>query len=706
MAKETKRIPHFNPKGNKSPSKGISKQSPVKKPVIEDPRLLGAIIIFLTFFAFFPSLKNDFILSWDDNAYVTENPIIRHLNLQSIQQMFTKQVNGTYVPLPLLSYAIEYHFFGSNPLPFHVTNLLFHLFSTLLVFQLFRLLKINIIYAAFGAILFGIHPMRVESVAWISERKDVLYCFFYLAALATHVKFILAGKKGIKYYLLTLLLFSLALLSKIEAVALPLSLLLIDYFMERPLKLRLIIEKIPHFLLALVIGCFGIFFLNQVDLFSINKQLVFTDRLFYGLLSLNVYIAKFFVPYIQSALYPYPVTPGNTLPLYCYLNPILTAVLVFIVYKTAHFTRAVVFGSLFFFVNVIFVLQIVAAGVAFLSDRYTYVAYTGIIFIIVWALEQLARKKNERKQFIYIGISAYLVVFLFITYNRCEAWNNGETLWSDVIKKYPDEITVSYLNRGFAYGDLGQPEKAISDYTKAIEINPNYGEAYYNRGIEYDNLKQRDRAIADYNRAIEINPNYNAAYSNRGNTFGKLGQWEKAISDYTRAIEIKPDYKEAYVNRGAAYGNLGQWDKAIDDYSKAIGNDPDYKEAYLDRGFAYGKLGKPDKAMKDFDKALYLDTNYKEAYFSRGNEYENLMQWDKAISDYTKAIRIDPNYETAYSNRGIAYGNLGQWDNAINDFTNALMINPNFTVAYNNREIAYKNLQKSTGRRKEQITSK
>ena len=181
---------------NRTASGQSSIQDPAKAPFTEDPRFLGAIIIILTCIAFFPSLKNNFISTWDDNVYVTENPIIRHLDLQSVKQIFTRQVNGTYVPLPLLSYAIEYRFFGSNPLPFHITNLVFHLLSVLLVFQLFRLLKINILFAAAGALLFGIHPMRVESVAWIAERKDIFYSFFYLAALVTHVKFNLTGAQG------------------------------------------------------------------------------------------------------------------------------------------------------------------------------------------------------------------------------------------------------------------------------------------------------------------------------------------------------------------------------------------------------------------------------------------------------------------------------------------------------------------------------
>ncbi len=573
-------------------------------PFLENSRFLVALIIVLTCLAFYPSLKNDFITTWDDNVYVTSNPIIQNLNLHSIKHMFTKQVNGTYVPLPLLTYSFEYTLFGLHPLPYHITNLILHLICTLLVFQLFRLLKINVFYAAFGAILFGIHPMRVESVAWITERKDVMYGLFYMAALVTHAKFILAGDQGKKFYRLTILFFILALLSKIEAVTLPLSLLLIDYFLERPLKFKLILEKVPHFLLSLLFGCLGIFILYRVGLLFVNKELSFTTRLFYGLFSLNVYIAKFLFPYMQSAVYPYPVPSGNALPLFYYLNPLLTAGIVFLVYKSARFTRAFVFGFLLFFVNVIFMLQILAAGNTFLSDRFTYLAYTGLIFITVWSLEKLTSKRPRIKHLVVTGMSVCLVIFVVMTYNRCKIWRDGETLWTDVIEKYPNQNIAAYSNRGIFYINLGQWDNAIADLTTAIAINPKYPVPYANRGIVYVNLGQQEKAIVDFSKAIEIDPHYTLVFHNRGVAYGNTGQYEKAKSDFLRAINLDAKYISAYSNLSSIYCEQNQLDSAIQICLAGLKMNPESALLHAGLGRCYLDKGEVDNAVEQYKKCL------------------------------------------------------------------------------------------------------
>jgi len=592
MTKKFKRTTSSASVGNRPKGKQILNQSPANIPFYQDSRFLYGLIIFLTCLSFFPVLKNSFIPTWDDNAYVTDNPIIRHLNLQSLRLMFTKQVNGTYVPIPLLTYTIEFNLFGLHAFPFHFINLIIHIISTLLVFKLFRLLKINALYAAAGALLFGIHPMRIESVAWISERKDVLYTVFYLAALIYHVKFIKAGEKGTNYYRLTLLFFFLALLSKIEAVTLPICMLLIDYFMERPLKSKLLIEKIPHFILSFLIGSLGIFILSRVGLFSTNTQLCFLDRLFYGIFTLNIYIVKFFIPYLQSAIYPYPVAPGNSLPFFYYLSPVITVAIGFFVYKTMRFTKAVVFGVLFFFVNVVFLLQIVAAGSAFLSDRYTYLAYTGLIFITVWWIEYLVRLKNFNGRLVVFVFAIYCVILLSITFERCKTWKNGETLWTDVIKKFPDQNFAPYSNRGIAYSTAGQWDNALDDFSKAISLNSKFPVPYANRGAVYANIGQTDNAIADFTKALELDPNYKWVLHNRGVALGNIGQYDKAISDLSRAIKLDPKYLSAYINLNIIYSQKNRIDSAIWVCINGLRMIPESDQLHAALGNGY--LGKQD----------------------------------------------------------------------------------------------------------------
>ena len=643
----------------KSPVKARHKTGSTEKSFGERPLLLTAIILTVTFIAFFPSLKNDFCSTWDDNLFVTNNPMIRHLDLHSLTTMFTTPVADAYVPLPVLTFAVEYHLFGLNPLPYHFTNLILHLICTLLIFQFLRLLKLDSIYAAFGALLFGIHPMHVESVVWITERKDLLYGLFYLASIICYLKYIRLQGKGLNFFILGLFFFILALFSKIQAVTLPIVLFLIDYYTERPLKLKLILEKIPYVVLSLVFGISGIIILKRHGNLQGNEISPLFERIVYGIYAFSAYIVKFFAPFHLSAIYPLPQNTKHALPLIYSLSLITPLLLGFILFRTVRLTRAIVFGTLFFLFNIIFMLQVLTVGSTFLSDRYSYVSYVGFCFMAGWSLDMVAKNKKELKHICIAAMSIVIILFSSLTFNRCKIWKNSETLWTDVIEKYPDKSAIPYNNRGFYYYNLGQWTRAVDDFTRAIGISPDDNAPYSNRGVAYANMGQWDKAIADCSRAIEINPNDANAYSTRGNAYEGLEKWDKTIADCSRAIEIKPDLGVAYTDRGVAYANLGKWDKAIADCSRAIEIEPNDEKAFSNRGNAEGSLG----------------------------------LWDRAIADYSRAIAIKPDFGIAYINRGVANGSLGQWDKAISDYTSAIEIDPNLRIAYTNREIAIRNLK-------------
>ena len=547
----------------------IKFQPKTKKAFVEKPLFFILIVLALTFITFLPSLKNDFISSWDDDLFVINNVLIRHLDFQSVKSIFTTPVYGAYCPLPVLTFALEYHFFGLNPLPYHISNLILHLICTLFVFQFFKLLQLNSIYAAFGAILFGIHPMNVESVAWITERKDLLYGLFYLASIIVYLKYIRAEDRRINIFIFVLLLFIFALFSKILAVTLPISLILIDFYTQRPGKLKLFIEKIPFVVLSLVFGLAGIFILKEQHILQSSDMLSLSEKIFLGLYALSGYIVKFFAPFHLSAVYPFPKNPAHTLPLLYYLNLFFLLIMGSLVYRTIRHTRVVIFALLFFLFNVIFVLQILSAGSTFLADRYSYISYVGFCFIAGWSVEKFIDKKKELKPFFFSVMVILIILFMSLTFNRCNIWKNAETLWTDAIEKYPDQVAIPYCNRGSFYNDLKQWDKAISDCSTAIAIEPNFAEPYTNRGVAYANL----------------------------------GEWNKTISDCSRAIEIDPNFsKEAYSNRGVAYVNFNEWDKAIDDYSRAIRINPNLAEAYLSRGLAYGAIMELEPAIADFPK--------------------------------------------------------------------------------------------------------
>ncbi len=253
------------------------------------------------------------------------------------------------------------------------------------------------------------------------------------------------------------------------------------------------------------------------------------------------------------------------------------------------------------------------------------------------------------------------------------------------------DYAAAYNNRGVAHGAKGDSDRAFVDFDKAIRLNPNYADVYNNRGVVHEAKGDSDHAIADYTKAIALKRNYAEAYNNRGNIYSKKGEPDRATADYAKAINLKPDYADAYHNRGNAYSNGDDWDRAILDFTKAIALNPNDAEAYNRRGIAYGKKGDSDRAIVDFNKAIALNPNDAAAYNNRGIAYGKKGDSDRAIADYTKAIALKSDYADAYHNRGNAYNDAHDWDRAIADFTKTIHLNPNDAEAYHNRGAAYGN---------------
>jgi protein O-mannosyl-transferase len=622
--KSSTRSVQSHPRNTRAGTPGTGK----KAFFLTTPGLLILILV-ITFLAFLPSLSNLFITTWDDNLYVTENPLIRHLGWVNIKGFFTTPINGTYVPLPLLTWALEFKLFGLNPFPFHLDNLLLHLFCTSLIFYLFLQLRLPGVFAAFGALLFGIHPMHVESVAWITERKDLLFSVFYLGSLIAYIKYISSGKKKVTYLVSALVFFIISLFSKIQAVSLPLCLLLLDYWFDRPVKWTLLWEKIPFFLLSIGFGLAGYYILQQSHTIDIHDKFSLADRILLALFSFSAYIFKLVMPLNLSAYYPLPVTPGQALPVWYYLNLIFIAGFAIVVYRSARKTKAVVFGSLFFLFNVMFLLQVVRAGQAYQADRFTYVPYAGLVFLAAWAAEKYAIRNTATKNVI-TGLAIVFTLFFFSsTFARNRVWKDSITLWNDVIGKFPGRIPTAYSNRGISWSELGQMDKAITDFTEAIRIDPKSRDAYASRGNAYGSLGQWNEEIADCSKALEIDPKCATAFCNRGIAYCNTAQWDKAITDLTAAIAIDPKYVKAYSTRGVAYGNTGQWNKEIEDCSIVIGMDPDHAKAYYNRGIAYSNLGLWEKAMADFSSAVRIDPGYTKAISARDMAYRKLQEEKK-----------------------------------------------------------------------------
>ena len=609
----------------------------IQKP-FDYSRLFLPFIIIITAIVLANTLGNDFINNWDDDVYILDNEIIRNLNWNNLKEIFSFSY-GSMHPLTILSYTIEYKLFGLNPFPFHLTNYIFHILNAVLVYLFLNRLTGKPWVAAITALFFAVHPMHVEAVAWISERKSLLYTFFFLLSLNSYSKY-LVTKKKFSYLLWSFLWFFCSLMSKPAAVCLPFVLVLMDYYHYKKLSWKLLISKIPFFFLALLFGILIFYFEKSPETIAVlNRIFSIPERVLLVSYSTIYYIFKVFAPFNLSALHFYPVK-SDVLPIEYYLALPALLLLIWGVIKSGSFKHEIIFGLLFYLITIASVLQIMPIGQAIVSERYSYIPYIGVFFIFGQFFSYIKDKKfsfNGRIKFIvYIVLVILTVLYSFLTIERNKVWKNGIVLFTDVIEKYP-EHEFGWFARGKSKDILGDFNGALSDNNKAIEINPQYANAYSNRGIVYAKIGKYDNAIADFNKVIELKPKYAEVYANRGNVYSKIGNYDSAIADYNIAIKIKPDFPEVLNNRGIYLINLNRIDESLRDFNKAIELNPQFTEAYFTRGSAYAKIGKYDNAIADFNKAIELNPQYANAFFNRGIVKFNLNDKTGACNDWLLA---------------------------------------------------------------------
>lgn len=591
--------------------------------------LLIVILLAAGFIAFSPAFDADFVY-WDDDVNVYENPNVSDLNLENVKKIFTEDVIGNYNPLPILTFAIENEIVGLNPFYFHLNNIILHVLGCLLVYFIGFKMGLNRWSALLLSLLFAIHPMRVESVVWITERKDVLFGLFYWLSIFFYLDYRKKDRKS--FYYLALLIFPLALLSKIQAVALPLSLICIDYYLDKGFSRKKIISLWPFFLLSLITGLAGIYFLSaQGSLNQVSEELFgFGERIVIGAYSYMVYLYKLLIPYPMSPLYPYP----SSLTWLHYSVALLLLPYLGLLYwlwkKQYHIWT---FGLLFFSVNVVFVLQVVGAGQGFLADRFTYIGYFGFFFI---AAAYFQKFKGWKTTSVLSLTAIILAVYMYTSYAQSKIWKNSETMWTKVLQHH-DKTPLPFRNRGNYYRDRQMSEQALVDYSEAIRLDPDQHETY----------------------------------NSRGRLYFQIGELQKALQDYNKAIAQKPDKAEYYSNRGATYARLGQYDQAMQDLNKALALSPPHAEAYLNRAILYDVQGQPGKAMKDLESYLQTtpgshDLWYNLAYFAaRANENK------KALDALNKAIQLDQNQGTYYQLRAKVHFLLGNKSQAKQDAAKA-----------------------------------
>lgn len=552
-----------------------------------------------------PMLKNGFT-NWDDDFYVLNNLLLRGPDWKGI---FWQPVVSNYHPLTVISLAFNYRISGTDAFSYHLFNFILHIINTGLVFYFIWLISDKKIWVAvLSALIFGIHPMHVESVAWISERKDLLYSLFFLAALIQYWRYIQTGKM-LRYWL-CFLLFVLSLLSKPAAVILPLVLFLLDYWKNRAYSTKLLVEKIPFFLGSVIMGILTLYIQSQKAVAGLDLYPVW-ERVFFACYGIMIYSFRFIFPLTLSAFHPYPDT--HQLGPVILLSPLFVGGLGILLWYFRK-NKLVIFSILFFIVNLLLVLQLVAIGNTLVAERYTYMPYIGLAFLGAMWLNNYISKAGQKYGWVAVGIITF--VFGLLTFQRTKVWHDSITLWTDVLSHYPNR-PVPCTNRANAYFQMAMDPahaseandyyaKALEDCRVALTANPAHVAGYENQGIVNLNLLRYKEALADGEAIIRLAPDKKEGYLIRGKALANLGQPEKALADFNKCIALYPADDDAVYSRGAVIGNTFQnYQAALADFDKAIALRP-LGLYYMSRAFCYQKLGDLAKAKADAQLAQQM----------------------------------------------------------------------------------------------------
>ena len=612
----------------------MAKNSNIRKTEISNNNkqnaLILSVLLLITFIVFWNSRTFGFV--WDDNEYIVNNPFITSLSFQNVKNIFTSFYAANYHPLTTLSWAVEYHLWGTNPEGFHISNILFHVINVFLVFSFVQLLIKDIRVTTFTTALFALHPMHVESIVWISERKDLLYTLFYISSLLCYVKFLEIKKK--RLFAFSFLFFVLSCLSKSAAVTLPLVLILIDYYKDN-FTIKTILQKIPFLAASILFGILAILSQKSVSAFNVTiLDYTIWNRFLLLCYSVYYYLFAFIFPLKLSALHFYP-KDQSALTFEYYLAPLILLMVFFTILYFKKYRKELIFGFAFYLFSISLVIQFFPMGSAIVSERYSYIPYIGLSIMIARII--LCEIDSRKKTVLYVYIMAGIIVLLFAVkaHNRAKIWLNAETLFTDIVDKNQDAY-YAYWFRSTARLNTDDYENCISDCTMGLSLNPDYTQFYSVRGLALLHLKNYKEAINDFSIFLKYKPTDGDILFQRGKARRELHDYLGTIRDFERALQLNPKLRTAIV-----YVDLSNLKIAINDFKGSQNN---------------------------LDKALSIDPANTEALFNKGVNCFNVKQYKESIECFDKLIQINPRDNEAFYNRGIVKATIGDKDGACRDY--------------------------------------
>ena len=656
----------FTPRQPELPQRGRREPVPGAWPQRWVQWLVPALIALVTFAAFLPTLQNQFV-NWDDADNFLDNPHYRGLGWAQLRWMWTTFHMGHWIPLTWMTLGLDYVLWGMNPFGYHLTSLVLHAANAIvLYFVALRILGLALpdpgdrrraslaLAAGFAALLFALHPLRVESVAWATERRDVLSGLFYLLTILAYLRALERGERGRGWYWGAVGLFACALLSKSMAVSLPIVLLILDVY---PLKRlggatgwwsksarRVYLEKIPFVLLAGAAAAIAFLALFQLHNMAVLDKLSVPGRLAISAYNLSFYLWKMVVPVTLSPLYELgPVNPSATPFLLSYAAVLAITVLALAV---RHRVPGLPVAWLAYIIILLPVLGIFQNGPQVAADRYTCLAGMG------WALLAGAGLlcASRRLPVLSAGLALVLLGGLgSLTWSQTRIWHDSETLWSHAVAIDPSSPLGEY-NWGLALDRQGKVTEAIERYQAALRLNPNYADAHNSVGAALANQGKVAEAIEHYQTALRLRPDFAEAHGNLGAALAQQGMLAEANDHYRQALQIKPDYADAHGNWGNALARQGKLAEANEHYRQALQIKPDYADAHFNWGNALARQGELAEAIAHYQQALQIEPDSAQAHTNWGNVLAQQGKLDEAIAHYQQALQIRPDHAAARAN--------------------------------------------------------
>ncbi len=656
--------------------------------------LIISLVLVVATLAVFWQVRNHTFINYDDNDYVVDNPYVKGgLTLRSVIGAFTATYASNWHPLTWLSHMLDCQLYGLNPGGHHVTSLLFHITNTLLLFLVLRRMTGALWKSGFVAALFALHPLHVESVAWVAERKDVLSTFFWMLTMWAYVRY--SKQPSFSSYLLALLSFALGLLSKPMLVTLPFVMLLLDYWplgrfqfgqgsghqnppLQRVSIFYLVMEKVPFFVLSGVSSFLAFFAQQRGGAVGSLKAYALETRMANALISYVRYIERMIWPNRLAVLYPFPEgfhlweIVGAILLLVCISGLVIRA-------GRRHPYLGV--GWLWYLGTLVPVIGLVQVGIQATADRYTYVPLIGLFIMVAWGFPDLLKAWQYRRIVLSVSAGLLLSVLMIVARLQVYHWENDITIFKHTLDTTSNNFLM-HNNLGLTLANQGKVQEAISHYNEALRINPYFARAQCNLGVVLARQGKIEEAMMHYTKALQIDPNYAKAHCNLGVALIRQGKAEEAITHYKEALRIKPDYVEAHYNLGIVLIRQGEIEEAVAHYTEILRIDPQDVEVHNNLGVALARQGKIQEATAHYKEALRARPNYADARYNYGEVLMRQGNIREAILHYTEALRVKPNFSEAHFSLGLAYWKIGNRDSAMEEYRILRAINPDLANTF------------------------